>query len=104
MRSMLAACLASSAGLWKVGRTATMSSSLRRHGGEGGGRGPGVERRRFDAFDVVEVQLGDEGEVVAEIFARAGEVADVVPGGWHLLVVDVAEPAAEDGQPEAVAH
>jgi len=57
-----------------------------------------------DAFDVVQVQLGDEGEVLAEIFGAEAEVADVVPGGGHVFVVDVAEPTAEDGEPEAVAH
>ena len=29
-------------------------------GGERGGCGPGVERRGFDAFDVVEIEFGDE--------------------------------------------
>ena len=67
MRSMLAACLASSAGLWKVGRTATISSSFLRDGSEGGGGGPGVEGVGLGALDVVEVEFGDEGEVVAEV-------------------------------------
>ena len=73
-------------------------------GGERGGGGHGVEGVGFDAFDVVEVELGDEGQVVAEVFGARAEVANVVPGGGHVFVVDVAEPSAEDGKPEAVAH
>ena len=77
---------------------------LARDGGERGGGGHGVERVGFDAFDVVEVELGDESEVVAEGFGARAEVAHVVEGGGHVFVVDVAEPSAEDGEPEAVAH
>ncbi len=45
---------------------------LLRDGGERGGCGPGVEGWGFDAFDVVEVQLGDEGEVVADLLGALG--------------------------------
>ena len=75
-----------------------------RDGGERGGRGPGVERRRVDALDVVEQQLGDERQVVADLLAAARETLHVRPRRVHLLVVDVAEPAAEDRQPVAVSH
>ena len=34
--------------------------------GEGGGGGPCVEAGGVDAFDVVEVEFGDQGEVEAE--------------------------------------
>jgi hypothetical protein len=66
--------------------------------------GPGVERVGLGTLDVVEVELGDEGEVVAEVFGADREVAHVVPGGGHVFVIDVAKPAAEDGEPKAVAH
>ena len=61
-----------------------------------GGR-PGIKRRSLGALDVVEVELGDQGAVVAEGFGVKGEIANVVPGGWHLLIFDVAKPTAEDG-------
>ena len=41
-------------------------------GGEGGGGGPGVERVGFGALDVVEVELGDEGEIEADLLRRGG--------------------------------
>ena len=72
MRSMLAACLARSAGEWKVGRTAIINSRLPRDGGEGGGGAPGVEGVGLGALDVVEIELSDEGEVVAEVFGTGG--------------------------------
>ena len=71
---------------------------------QGCGRAPGVERGGVGALDVVEVQLGDEGQVVADLFAAARQPADVVPRGFHALVLHVAKPAAEDGEPIAVAH
>ena len=73
-------------------------------GGEGGGGGPGVERRRLLALDVVEVQLGDQRQVVADLLAALGQPLGVVPRRRHVLVFDVAQPAAEDGEPVAVSH
>jgi hypothetical protein len=73
-------------------------------GCERGGGGPCVERVGFDALYVVEIQFGNEGEVVAEVFGLQCEIANVVPRCGHLFVVDVAKPAAEDGEPKAVAH
>ena len=60
---------------------------------------------RFRTLDVVEVELGDEGEVVAEGFGLDGKGRGCSPR-WRAsaFVVDVAKPAAEDGEPEAVAH
>ena len=34
-----------------------------RHRGQRGGRGPGVQRRRFRAFDVIEIQFGNQREI-----------------------------------------
>ena len=64
-------------------------------GGERRGGGPGVERRRVDAFDVVQIQLGDQREVEADLFAALREPLDVFPGRFHVFVVDVAQPTAE---------
>src|ERR1700760_1918791 len=49
-------------------------------GGACGGDVPGVERVGGRTLDVVEVELGDEGEVVAEVFRLRAEVAGVLPG------------------------
>jgi hypothetical protein len=73
-------------------------------GGDGGREGPAVERGRSGALDVVEVELGDEREVIAERLGAHGEVAHVVPGGRHVLVLDIAQPAAEDWHPESEAE
>jgi len=55
-----------------------------------GGRGrPGVERWRFDSFDVVEIQFGDQRQVVSDFFAAPGETAIVFPRRLHLFVIDV---------------
>ena len=51
-------------------------------GGERGGGGPGVERRRVDALDVVQIQLGDEREVEADFFAAAREARNVAPSSF----------------------
>ena len=73
-------------------------------GGEGGGGGPGVERRLIGPLDVIQVQLGHQGQVVADLFGPLAERLGVGPGRGHPLVGHVAEPAAEDGGPEAVPH
>jgi hypothetical protein len=65
---------------------------------------PGVERRLADPLDVVEVELGDQGQVPAGLLAAQGEAADIVPARRHRLVLDVAQPAAEDGHPIAEPH
>ncbi len=75
-----------------------------RDGREGRRRAPGVECGRVGALDVVEVQFGDEGQIVADLLAAAGEPAHVIPRGRHAFVFDVAEPTAENGEPIAVAH
>ncbi len=68
------------------------------------GRAPGVERRRLRAFDVVQVQLGDEREVEADLLAAPRQTTDVLPRRFHRLVVDVPQPAAEDGKPISETH
>ena len=62
-----------------------------------GDGGPGVERRGFRTLDVVHMELGDKREVIAESLSPDGEIANILPGGGHALIVDVAKPAAEDG-------
>jgi len=68
--------------------------------GKRGGRGPRLEAIGLRAFDVVEVQLGDERDVPAGLLSTLREVALVLPRRRHLLVVDVAQPSAEHRQPE----
>ena len=65
---------------------------------------PGVERRLLDALDVVEVELGDQAQVPARLLAPQGEPADIVPARLHPLVLDVAQPAAEDRHPVTEPH
>src|SRR5436309_15476400 len=73
-------------------------------GGERGRRRPGIERGRVDALDVVEQELGDQREVVADLLAALRQTPYVLPRRLHALVVDVPQPAAEDGEPVAISH
>ena len=102
--SMFAAALANSAGWWKLGRTATISSIVRGHCRKRRRGRPGVERGLLDALDVVEVQLGDQRQVPAGLLAALGEALHIVPARLHPLVGDVAQPAAEHRHPVAEPH
>ncbi len=68
------------------------------------GSGPGVQRGRVRSLDVVEIELGDQREVETRPFTRAREPADVRPLRLHALVLDVAQPPAENRQPISEAH
>src|SRR5438552_1398515 len=72
--------------------------------GERGGGGPGIQRGRARSFDIVEIQFGDEREIETRPLARAREPADIGPLGFHALVLDIAQPAAEYRQPVSEAH
>jgi len=72
--------------------------------GERRGGRPRVERRRVDPLDVVEVQFGDQREIVSDLLAAARQCAHVVPARRHPFVGDVAQPAAEDRHPVAETH
>ena len=76
----------------------------RRERGERGRRRPRLEAIGLGAFDVVEVQLGDERDVPARVVGADREVALVVERRGHALVLDVAQPSAEDRHPEAETH
>ena len=91
-------------GLVEVGADGDHQFDRFGHRGERGGGRPGVERGALDALDVVEVELGNEGEVVAPGFRVLRQLLRVGPARLHPLVGDVAQPAAEDGSPIAVAH
>jgi hypothetical protein len=56
------------------------------------------------ALDVIQVQLGDQGQAEAELLAFGCQVAEVRPGDGHALVRHVAEPAAEDRHPVPEPH
>ena len=57
------------------------------------GRGrPCVETRLVDTFDVVQIQFGEETDVVSDLFTADGQIAHVTPARLHPLVVDVAQP------------
>jgi len=75
--------------------------------GDGGQRRrgrPGIERRRVGAFDVIQRQLGDQRQIVTDLLAAPHEPGRIVPARIHALVRDVAQPAAEHGQPISIAH
>src|SRR6266850_3681866 len=67
-------------------------------------RGPRIQRWRFNAFDVVEVQLRNQREIKANLFAALRELLHVRPARLHLLVFDVTQPPAENRQPVPVSH
>src|ERR1700752_2333899 len=72
--------------------------------GERRGGGPRIKRRRVDALDIVEIEFGNQRQIVAKLFAPARELADVVPTRFHSLVFDISQPTAENREPVTVAH
>ena len=75
-------------------------------GSQRGRRRPGVETRLVDTFDVVQIQFGEEADVVSDLLAADGQIAHVTPTRLHPLVADVAQPPAEHREPisESEAH
>src|SRR6266851_6714522 len=67
-------------------------------------RRPRVQRRRFDALDIVEIQFRDQRQVKTNLLALLRELLYVGPAYFHVLVFDVAQPAAENGKPIPVSH
>ena len=74
------------------------------HRGERRRGRPGVERGRLDPLDVVEIELGDQRQIEADLLAAPGQPAHVLPTRRHPLVLDVAQPAAEHRHPVSVSH
>src|SRR5699024_6373730 len=72
--------------------------------GAGGGQRPRLEARRLDALAVVEVELGHERELESEAVGERAHRADVVPGGRHAFLLDVAQEAAVHGGPVTESH
>src|SRR6185369_8960098 len=72
--------------------------------GERRGGGPRVEGGSFDALDVVEIQFGDQRQVVADLLTPPRESTDVVPTRFHLFVFNISQPTAENREPVTVAH
>src|SRR6476646_6923734 len=68
------------------------------------GRGPCIERLWFWALDVIQIELGNQRESKADLLTAAGEPADVCPACFHLLVFNIAQPAAENRKPVSVSH
>ena len=66
---MLAACLGEQGRLVEVGPHRDHQLDLLGDGRQRRRRRPGVERRLLDALDVVEVELGDQGQVLAGLLA-----------------------------------
>ncbi len=66
--------------------------------------GPGVQRRRLDALNIIEVELGNQRKIKANLFAPLRKLLHVLPVRLHVFVFDVAQPAAENGKPVAVSH
>src|ERR1044072_3526802 len=71
---------------------------------EGRGSGPRIERRSFDALDVVEIELGDQSQVIADLFTALRQTADVIPARLHSYVFYISQPTAENREPVTVAH
>jgi hypothetical protein len=65
MLSILAACLANR--VVEVGPHRDHQLQLLGHRRQGRRRRPGVQRRLIGALDVVQVQLGDQGQVIADL-------------------------------------
>src|SRR3954447_22506486 len=66
--------------------------------------GPGIERRLFRAFDIVQVEPGTQRKAEAEFFTSARRAADVRRSGLHLLTFHIAQPPTEDRKPVSVSH
>src|SRR3954467_6890856 len=75
-----------------------------RPGGERRGRRPRVERRGVNALDVVEIEFGNQRQVIADLFAAPREAADIIPPRLHPLVFNVSQPTTENREPVTVAH
>src|SRR6266403_2622772 len=67
-------------------------------------RGPRIQRRRFNAFNVVEIQLRDQRQVETNLFAALSELLYVRPARFHVFVFHIAQPPAENRQPVPVSH
>ncbi len=65
---------------------------------------PRVEAGRVDALDVVEIELGDQRDVESDLLAAHGQIAHVSPCRFHALVLDIAQPSAENRQPVSEAQ
>ncbi len=65
---------------------------------------PGLEARRRRPLDVVEVELRHERQVEADPLGTLREPLHVVEGDGHVLVLDVAQPAAEERGPVSESH
>src|ERR1043165_4013675 len=72
--------------------------------GERRGSGPRIERRSFDSLDIVQVELGDQRQVMAELLAAFSQAADVAPARFHSFVFHISQPTAENREPVTVAH
>src|SRR5262245_20596183 len=66
--------------------------------------GPRIERRSFDTLDVVEIEFGDQSQVITDLFTRLRQTADVSPARFHTFVFHVSQPTAENREPVTVAH
>src|SRR5215468_4833162 len=75
-----------------------------RHCSQRSGSRPCIERWGLNTFNIVEVQFGDQGQIVADLLAAPGETAGVFPCRLHPLIFHVAQPSTEDRQPIAVTH
>ena len=75
-----------------------------RHRRQRRGRRPRIQRVGLHTLDVVQVQLRDQRQVIAQRLGLHGQLAHILPRGGHLLIVDVTQPPAEDWKPKAISH
>src|SRR5207248_1787539 len=66
--------------------------------------GPRIERRRLHTFNVVQIQFGDQREIVTDLFAAPRQPAHVLPRRLHAFIRDVAQPSAKYREPVPVSH
>src|SRR5271155_4729129 len=67
-------------------------------------RRPRIERRSIHTFDIVQIKLSDQRQIVANLLRPLRQVANILPARLHLFVVHIAQPSAEHRQPEAISH
>src|ERR1051326_9242156 len=72
--------------------------------GERGRGGPRVQRWRFHAFYVIQIQLGNQREVKTDLLAPLRQLFHILPSRLHVFVFNVAQPSAKNWKPVSISH
>jgi len=81
---MLAACFASNAGRWNVGRTATINSIRSVTAASAAAVDHASSEGASTALDVVEIELRDERQIEANLLAPLRELLHIRPTYFHV--------------------